>query len=302
MNQVLESAIELREYDLKVSNIGIETDFERKLPLTMADSHALQQVFVNLIINAEQAIKGAQRGGTIAIKTERENGTIRVSVSDDGPGIPEGELGLIFEPFYTSKPPGQGTGLGLAVSRKIVQGHGGKMWAASKEGKGATFIIELPVVAAGKTEEAPRPAVRETPPAKSRILVVDDELPVQELMCGVLEAEGHEVHLASNGEAALACLGAYEYDLVISDIRMPQLDGEELYAQICSNWPHLADRVILSTGDVVTDKTRAFLEKANLPRITKPFDISRLRQVVRGALGQRAGSTRVPGNASGPKE
>jgi CheY-like chemotaxis protein len=302
MSQVVESAIELREYDLKVNNIGIETDFERKLPLTMADSHALQQVFVNLIINAEQAIKGAQRGGTITIKTERENGTIRVSVSDDGPGIPEGELGLIFEPFYTSKPPGQGTGLGLAVSRKIVQGHGGEIRAASKEGKGTTFIIELPVVAPEKAEEVPRPAVRETPPAKSRILVVDDELPVQELMCGVLEAEGHEVHLASNGEAALACLGAYEYDLVISDIRMPQLDGEELYAQICSNWPHLADRVILSTGDVVTDKTRAFLEKADLPRITKPFDINRLRQVVRGALGQRAGSTRVPGNAAGPKE
>jgi two-component system NtrC family sensor kinase len=302
LNQVLQSTVDLRAYDLKVSNIEVQTEFDPKLPLTMADFHALQQVFVNLINNAEQAMKEAKEGETIAIKSEQKEGMIRLTVSNDGPGIPEEKLERIFDAFYTTKPVGMGTGLGLSICHKIVEGHEGKMWAESAEGKGTSFIIELPIVAPERVEEVVRPIVEEGPTKRARILIVDDELPVQELVSSVLEADGHEVHLASNGDAALTCLTSYEYDLIISDIKMPRLGGEELYDQIRSRWPHLAHRVVFSTGDVVADKTRAFLESGELLHITKPFDVNHLRQIVRTALSREEGNEKKAKNNRGRKK
>jgi len=143
INEVLENTIELRTYDPKCSDIKIVKEFSPDIPPVSADFHQLQQVFLNLIVNAEQAISSARKGSTIRIKTEEIGRNVRITVSDDGPGISRENLRKIFDPFFTTKE--QGTGLGLSISYGIVKDHGGEIWAESQEGKGTIFFIELPI-------------------------------------------------------------------------------------------------------------------------------------------------------------
>jgi len=145
INEILESAMELRAYELKTSNIELITNLAPKLPEIMLDFHQIQEVFLNIILNAEQAMTEANSGGKLTIKTEERKGYIRTTFTDDGPGIPAEHLDKIFDPFYTTKGEKGGTGLGLSVCHGIITGHGGKIYARSKPGKGATFFVELPL-------------------------------------------------------------------------------------------------------------------------------------------------------------
>ena len=146
VNEILESALELRAYELNTSNIEVITDLATNLPEIMLDFHQIQEVFLNLILNAEQAITEANGGGKLTIKTEKRKGHIRTSFTDDGPGIPAEKLYKIFDPFFTTKGEKGGTGLGLSVCHGIITEHGGRIYAKSKPGKGATFFVELPLV------------------------------------------------------------------------------------------------------------------------------------------------------------
>jgi len=145
INEILESAMELRAYELKTSNIELITNLAPKLPEIMLDFHQIQEVFLNIILNAEQAMTEANSGGKLTIKTEERKGYIRTTFTDDGPGIPAEHLDKIFDPFYTTKGEKGGTGLGLSVCHGIITEHGGKIYARSKPGKGATFFVELPL-------------------------------------------------------------------------------------------------------------------------------------------------------------
>jgi len=145
INAILQSVLELRAYEMKTSNIEVITHLAAGLPQIMIDFHQMQEVFLNIILNAEQAIIGANGGGKLTIKTEEKKGYIRITFTDDGPGIPAKELDKIFDPFYTTKAEKGGTGLGLSVCHGIVTEHGGKIYAGNKPGKGATFSIELPL-------------------------------------------------------------------------------------------------------------------------------------------------------------
>jgi two-component system NtrC family sensor kinase len=146
LNDILRSSLELQAYRLKVTNIEVVTELAPDLPKTMADVHQVQQVFVNLITNAEQAMTGAHGGGTLKLKTERTDGAIRVSVADDGPGVRQEDLKRIFDPFFTTKEVGKGTGLGLSICYGIVREHGGRISARNNPDRGATFTVELPIV------------------------------------------------------------------------------------------------------------------------------------------------------------
>jgi two-component system NtrC family sensor kinase len=146
MNQVVAKSLELHAYRMKVSNIEVELDLDPDLPLTMADFHQLQQVFVNIIANAEQAMTDANGGGRLLIQTRKNDRFIHIGFTDNGPGIPEKDLKRIFDPFFTTKDVGKGTGLGLSICYGIVQGHRGNMYAPSTAGKGATFVVEIPIV------------------------------------------------------------------------------------------------------------------------------------------------------------
>lgn len=145
INTTIESALELRRYELATSGIGLTTDLQDDLPNTMADAHQLQQVFLNVLVNAEQAMLGTTSAGAISVKTRQVGNTIQVTIADNGPGMTEAVLTRAFDPFYTTKSIGQGTGLGLSICYGIVQEHGGDIRVDSQVGEGTTFTIELPI-------------------------------------------------------------------------------------------------------------------------------------------------------------
>jgi two-component system NtrC family sensor kinase len=221
--------------------------------------------------------------GNTAEKKER---VIRITVEDNGPGISPSLQSRIFDPFFTTKGAGQGTGLGLSVCHGIVQEHGGHIWVESEPGQGAIFYIELPLIEVAETV-SPQPVKKETavvPDLKQRILIADDERSVREVMQRALQRQGYQVDAVATGSEALAAVRAAEYDLILCDIRMPGLNGMELYRRVKEEFPPMAGRFIFSTGDTVSASTNAFLEEIDLPCLTKPFELPELFAVVQAAF------------------
>lgn len=145
INDILQKALELRAYELKTGNIKVTVKLTPDLPQIAVDPHQIQEVFLNIILNAEHAMIEANGGGKLNIQTQQINGFIRVSFVDDGPGVPAGQLGKLFDPFFTTRGDKGGTGLGLSICHGIVAEHNGRIYARSKPGRGATFFVELPV-------------------------------------------------------------------------------------------------------------------------------------------------------------
>jgi len=286
INSVLEKTLELRAYELRVNKIKVVSDLAKGLPPTLADPNQLVQVFMNIITNAEQAMRESHGKGTLSIRTVKAAGNIRLTFEDDGPGIAPANLKKIFDPFFTTKPVGKGTGLGLSICHGILKEHGGTIDATSAVGKGTTFIIELPIVTGVAARvEAERPAADKVEPG--RVLVVDDELFIRELVQDVLAGRGHLVEVVDGGVAALEKIKAGPYDLIISDLKMPELDGQELFARIKADHPDLALRVIFISGDTVSSETQAFLDAAGQPYVLKPFKVKDLVEEAEGLMEAR---------------
>ncbi len=305
INDVLDATLDLLAYELRTHNVDWTTHFASDLPLTMADPHQLQQVFVNLVHNARQAMSAAHAGGHLTITTELASSTfinrmssgyrrseaapvIRITIQDDGPGIPPHVLPRIFDPFFTTKPPGEGTGLGLSVCHGIVSEHSGHIWAESEPGQGTTFFVELPVVA---PEVPRRPSaadwVRQAVSTGTiRILVVDDEVEILEMLVRVLQREGYQVDAVRDGETALARLAETRYDLILCDVRMPGVDGPEIYRRVKAQEPELAQCIIFTTGDTISPATHRFLEEINASYLSKPFELADLIEKVRAATAR----------------
>ena len=285
INQVLDDTLELRGYELRVRGIDVRREYDESLPDTMADAHQLQQVFLNLITNAEQAME--QRDGhhhRLTVRTRRGADAIRIEVEDTGAGIPPNLIERIFNPFFTTKPTGTGTGLGLSISLGIVREHEGRIWAENAAQGGARFIVEIPVTqprAAGElTAAAPVPSPESD---KLRVLVVDDEASVRVSLQRYLAGKGHDVETTPSGEDALARLKASQYDAVIVDMRMPDLSGEQLFERLRSNDPAHAERVIFTTGDLVNEQMRRFLDGTGRPCVPKPFEFASFEQALPAA-------------------
>ncbi len=289
INRILDDTMELLQNSLDRDRIHVHTDMDPEIPQTWADAHQLQQVFLNLIANAQQAIAHLGAEGTIAIRTSTENGQIQVRVSDTGPGIPSEYLPQIFDPFFTTKDVGQGTGLGLSIAFGIVQEHGGHIFVASEANKGATFVVQLPVISAPPLSTQ-APSVPQTATTKNgkRILVVDDEEAVRDLLARLLTHDGHVVTTASSGNEALPLAHDGPFDLIISDLRMPGMGGQELYENLRAKGHSLASRVLFITGDTVSSETRSFLDKTGCPFLTKPFRVSDLRSAIDKVLAKTA--------------
>jgi len=285
LSVVITKTLDLRAYEMRVNNIEVITDFDPKLPLVLADFQQMQQVFLNIIINAEQAMLEANNGGTLTITTENLIDSVKISFSDDGPGIPEENLRTIFNPFFTTKDVGKGTGLGLSICYGIIQEHNGKMYAQSKEGEGAEFIIELPMHTGEQKvykEQETKVSLRKT--ASKSILIVEDEPSIQGIFFEVLADEGHQVDTADNGEVAWAKIQRGKYDLIIADIKMPKLDGRQLYEYVRRNNSELAKKIIFVTGDIASTDTRSFLEATENPYLTKPFELKETMKVIQTML------------------
>ncbi|HLZ46866.1 MAG TPA: PAS domain S-box protein [Gemmatimonadales bacterium] len=287
INQVLDDTLELRGYELRVRGIDVRREYDETLPDTMADAHQLQQVFLNLITNAEQAME--QRDGHhhhLTVRTRRNGDAIRIEVEDTGGGIPPNLIERIFNPFFTTKPTGSGTGLGLSISLGIVREHEGKIWAENvpPPQAGARFVVEIPITEPRTSGE--HAAVTQAHPLGNdslRVLVVDDEASVRVSLQRYLAGKGHQVETTASGEDALVRLKGTKYDAVILDMRMPDLSGEQIYERLRSNDPSHAERVIFTTGDLVNEQMRRFLDGTGRPCVPKPFEFASFDQALPAA-------------------
>jgi len=296
INEILEKTIDLRNYEFQVNNIEIKRELDPYLPKTIADAHQLQQVFLNLLTNAEQAMLESHGKGHLKIRTsvDAQKELILIELSDDGPGIPEGHLTRIFDPFFTTKEVGKGTGLGLSLSYGMIKEHGGNIFVRSRLGEGSTFAIELPVIA--HLPDAPKAALETAMPSpqfdslmrQKRILVVDDEKYILDFFVEAFNTSPLFVDTADNGRTALQKMQDLDYDLIITDFRMPQMGGRELFAWIKENRPHLAPRILFVTGDTVSVDTRAFFEDNHSRYLAKPFMIEEIREVIQRVLEAEA--------------
>ena len=284
VNQVIRETLALRAYEQRLSNVTIIDALASGLPQVFADPHQMQQVLLNLVINAEQAMIGANGRGTLILRTwhDPERDAVILEVNDDGPGVPDDVQPRIFDPFFTTKEVGKGTGLGLTVAYAIVQEHGGRLTMKSLTGGGASFFIELPVTEAGLPKALPKPPERTfAPPASaagSTILVVEDEAALGAAVAEALADAGFLVDRAADGLEALERVAANAYDVVICDLKMPRLDGPSFFRRLEKQNAPLARRILFVTGDVAGTDAERFLDESGCRWLAKPF---RLRDLLR---------------------
>jgi two-component system NtrC family sensor kinase len=281
---LIDEVLEIMAYDLRTSNITIVKEYAPSLPPIMADRHQLQQVFVNILSNARQAIEPFQREGRIVIRTRATSGWVAIEFQDNGPGIKPQHLARIFDPFFTTKPAGKGTGLGLSLSYGLIQEHGGKISAQSEPGHGATFLIELPVATnttpSFRRSGTPFPFAPASVPTGKSVLVIDDEQWILDLASELLRTEGHHVETAASGQQALELMARQKFDVLVSDWKMPGLNGIRLHEHLLATHPESAKHTLFMTGDVVSDTFQAFLTEHQLTCLSKPFAISEFRSAV----------------------
>ncbi|CRI63292.1 Histidine kinase (fragment) [Thiocapsa sp. KS1] len=295
LNAAIRSALDVVDYSLRSTGIELALALDPRLPPIPADAGQLGQVFLNLFTNALHAlgeVPGPRRLD-VASRWDEPAQRVVIEVADTGSGIPPEIRPRIFEPFFTTKAMGEGTGVGLSVSLGLVQSHGGTLELLAPDGRGARFRITLPVTSA--LGSAPLQAAEHPPVEDSglRVLIVDDEAEIAEILHDVLVPAGYSVAIAHTGREALASLSTSRFDLVLTDLKMPDLDGPSLYREIQIQHPHLAARVVAITGDTLGGSARRFLEETGLAVVHKPFtpeDI--LRAAERATAG---GANDTPG-------
>jgi PAS domain S-box-containing protein len=304
INDVLKGSLDFLAYELAAHTIHWEIQPAVNLPIIMADPYQLNQVIVNLINNAWQAMATAHGQGQLKIITETGRSIFRVDdteaapvirmiFQDDGPGIPPDVLPHIFDPFFTTKGESEGTGLGLSICHGIISEHGGHIWAESEPGIGAAFFIELPIVLSEQTEWLVDEGVLNSPDLvrPGRLLVIDDEVNVLDVVSNALQRKGYAVDTAKNGAEGLALLSKAHYDLILCDIRMPGMSGPEFYRQAADRDPQLIKRVLFTSGDTISKASRRFLEESGASLLAKPFELNDLIERVHLALAEQPETT-----------
>jgi signal transduction histidine kinase len=289
VNQVVRDTLAMRQHEQRLANVVLFDGLAAGLPQVFADPHQLQQVILNLVINAEQAMVNAHGRGTLVVRSwqEIERDVVLVEFADDGPGVPDELLAKIFDPFFTTKEVGKGTGLGLTVAYAIVQEHGGRITAHATTGGGAMFRLELPTasVRAAHAIAAKTPVEIENVGGGAAVLVIEDEPALATAVAEGLSDAGFLVTRAADGEEGLARLRERTFDVIVCDLRMPRLDGPAFYRAIAANSPSLARRVIFVTGDVAGTDAERFLEDSGCRWLPKPFRLAELLRAAREVMG-----------------
>ncbi|MBI4576960.1 MAG: response regulator [Planctomycetes bacterium] len=284
INALVERTLDEQEQLLAGYGLELVRDLEPDLPATALDPFQMQQVLVNLVKNAADAVDGQPRR-RVAVRTRRSPGVgLRVEVEDSGCGIPEDALERVFEPFYTTKPPGKGTGLGLPICRRILEDHGGRIWAERRPGGGTLFVLELPL------REAPEPVGRPEEAgvlAGHRVLVVEDEADIRELMVRYLKEWGCAAHAVPGVAAALSALDSSAFDALIVDVALPDGSGHDLYRRLERERPEAARRVVFITGRVADEQVVRSLEATGRPVHFKPFAVEAVQGTLLGMLRPR---------------
>lgn len=295
INQIIEQVMEMVEYNIKTSDIRIVKDMSLALPETITDIHQMQQVFFNIINNACQAMAQYNGERILTIKTRKNGNNIEISFHNTGHGIPRDIIKKIFNPFFTTKDVGKGTGMGLSIAYGIVEEHQGVIYAVSNEMEGiqypgVTFFVELPIKEITSDSAAKTGIDNKAAPTfrcnfSMNILIVDDEIPVAESISSLLAADGNSCETAASVDEALKKIAVNDYDLIISDIKMPGIDGREFYFYLRLHKPRLAERFVVITGDVMNEETKSFLDENDIPCIAKPFTYEELKKKISGVIG-----------------
>ncbi|HKP62773.1 MAG TPA: response regulator [Polyangiales bacterium] len=285
LRRVLESSIGMAWTQIR-HRAQLMKDFQ-VVPPVAGNENRLGQVFLNLLVNAAQAIpEGNAAENAIRVSLRQVGNHVEVEVSDTGLGIPPDMQSRLFEPFFTTKPRDVGTGLGLSISRKIVHEYSGDIDVRTNLERGTTFRVRLPVTAASDAA-CETPPTAEHPSRHGRVMVIDDEPALVELLGRMLSIE-HEVAGFSDGRRALAWLATeHNFDVIVCDLMMPQLSGLEFYADVERLYPALAERVVFMTGGAFTSAAQQFLAGVHNPRLQKPFHPDALITLVRELIGQQ---------------
>jgi signal transduction histidine kinase len=289
LNDIIRNVLQLREYDHSVRNILVSPDLATDLPSSIGDSNQIEQVILNLMINAEDAVATSEDlQAEILIRTHMLNDQIRLEVSDNGAGIRSRDMGRIFEPFFSTKvasTTGSGTGLGLNICAEIVKDHGGELYAWSTYGTGSTFTMELPAASIPVEVSIPqRTRSDATALLGKSVMVVDDEVTITELIDEFLVRCGASVDFYNSGSEAFDRLCVQSYDAIVCDQRMPGVNGQSLYRMVEALDPDLASRFIFVTGDVLNDRSRQFFKQTGRDYLRKPFKLEDLLSAVESVL------------------
>lgn len=281
VGSVIETAADVVGYGNKSADINITQDIPANLPLVAADADQLTQVIINLIINAEQALTSSGSGDHIHVsaRSQPDAGMVEITIQDNGPGIPAAIRPRIFEPFFTTKEVGEGTGIGLAFCHRIILSHGGQIRLEKTDGSGSSFCITLPS-ALGQQSEHHEPTQPVKTPTRHRALIVDDEVEVGELNAEILRKEGIEVDFVTSGEEAISRLGSTNYDVFLSDLNMPGVDGRQIYDALVTCFPKMLNKTAYITGDTMGPSSLGLLSESGLPYLEKPVSPAELRDLV----------------------
>jgi PAS domain S-box-containing protein len=281
VQSLVDDALQLLAYPMRTSGVTVEQDVATDLPAVLCDPDQMIQVLSNLLTNARHALEARPLPRQVRLRAHADGEWVELEVADNGPGIADDIRSRVFDPFFTTKPVGSGTGIGLAVSRGVVEAHGGSVSLAPTDGEGACFVVRLPLArdASQRPSFTNTPEAPQTPPVRSA-LVVDDEPDIGALLAEMLQKLAYRVEVKVSGEAAQVALTQRDYDVVLCDLRMPGLDGPALYDWMAEHRPHLCARTAFITADTLSASSHRFLAHAGRPILEKPFVPAELRELL----------------------
>ncbi|MBN2191108.1 MAG: hybrid sensor histidine kinase/response regulator, partial [Candidatus Aureabacteria bacterium] len=287
VNKLVAEIVEMRLYQTKLKGIQLKFNPDKKLPQTCLDPYQVEQVLINLLLNAEGALEETSgKIKKIEVSTSCDAESIFVKVSDNGIGIPEKDIGKIFEPFFTTKSMKSGVGLGLSLVYGIVKSHGGNIYVESKQGVGTDFKVKLPVKSISEFKAREKRPTEFCLPSKAKILVVEDEKVVAELIKEVIESDGQIVRIANDGEEALKILRENSFDMIIVDYKMPKMTGEEFFSKALKEKIASRKQFLFMTGDSLHPETQKFFSSLGQRYLEKPFTILELKNIVYSHLSE----------------
>ena len=281
IEELISDVRELLEYQFRTNDIEVLVNVTPDIPEIWGDDAQVSQVLMNLLINAQQALMEIEQDRSIEIRAAivKEN-RIAITVNDNGPGIPDSIQDRVFEPFFTTKPEGQGTGLGLSYCQNVADGHGGIIEIEKLGHAGTSVKFEIPIGVGDVKSDNENQQTGRNPEGSLRILVVDDEISLLDAIVEQITRLGYSADGYSNARQAIDTLMTDAFDIILTDIRMPDLDGPAFYEEVIAKKPLLRDRFIFITGDSLNQRASRFIKNTNALCLDKPFRISELDEAI----------------------